>query len=119
MTDCQSLVHHDDECVGPLSTARHRHGSAEPRAGQGQGGPFHRRGIPTRYTVVPLQPSISLRSTRANSNTLTVQVGNEEARSFYLSQGFTQVRLIKDYYKKIDPPDCYMLSKPFLRNEQT
>ena len=40
-------------------------------------------------------------------------MGNEEARSFYLSQGFTQVRLIKDYYKKIDPPDCYMLSKPF------
>lgn len=42
---------------------------------------------------------------------LHVQLGNEAAKVFYEKHGFQQVDIIKDYYKKIDPADCYLLVK--------
>lgn len=42
---------------------------------------------------------------------LHVQVGNDEAKKFYLAHGFEEVGIIKDYYKRIDPPDCFILKK--------
>lgn len=42
---------------------------------------------------------------------LHVQVGNEVAKDFYLRNGFIDQGIIKDYYKRIDPPDCHLLSK--------
>lgn len=42
---------------------------------------------------------------------LHVQVGNGEAKQFYLGHGFEEVGIIKDYYKRIEPPDCYILRK--------
>ena len=44
---------------------------------------------------------------------LHVQLGNDEAKQFYLSNGFEDAGIIKDYYKRIDPPDCYILKKKF------
>lgn len=41
---------------------------------------------------------------------LHVQLGNNEAKQFYLKHGFTDGGIIKDYYKRIDPPDCYILT---------
>lgn len=41
---------------------------------------------------------------------LHVQLGNDEAKNFYLHHGFVQQGIIKDYYKRIDPPDCYILT---------
>lgn len=40
---------------------------------------------------------------------LHVQLGNDEAKNFYLHHGFVEDGIIKDYYKRIDPPDCYIL----------
>jgi GNAT superfamily N-acetyltransferase len=42
---------------------------------------------------------------------LHVQLGNDAAKSFYEKQGFQQIDIIKDYYKRIDPPDCYLFVK--------
>lgn len=42
---------------------------------------------------------------------LHVQVGNDEAKQFYLGHGFEEAGVIKDYYKRIEPPDCYILKK--------
>lgn len=42
---------------------------------------------------------------------LHVQVGNDEAKQFYLGHGFEDHGVIKDYYKRIEPPDCYILKK--------
>lgn len=42
---------------------------------------------------------------------LHVQVGNEDAKGFYLNHGFAEIDLIKGYYKKIEPADCYLLVK--------
>jgi N-alpha-acetyltransferase 50 len=36
---------------------------------------------------------------------------NEEARQFYLSHGFEQTGMIENYYKRIEPPHCYVLRK--------
>jgi chromosomal replication initiation ATPase DnaA len=42
---------------------------------------------------------------------LHVQTNNENAIAFYLKHGFEQSHIIKDYYKKIDPADCYLFRK--------
>jgi hypothetical protein len=42
---------------------------------------------------------------------LHVQTNNDNAIAFYLKHGFEQSHIIKDYYKKIDPADCYLFRK--------
>lgn len=36
---------------------------------------------------------------------------NEEARQFYLCNGFEQTGMIENYYKRIEPPHCFILRK--------
>ena len=38
-------------------------------------------------------------------------MSNLSAKQFYLLHGFQEVDIIRDYYKKIDPPDCFLLTK--------
>ena len=47
---------------------------------------------------------------------LHVQTSNEDAKNFYMSHGFEQTETIHNYYKRIEPPDCYVLKKS-LRDE--
>lgn len=42
---------------------------------------------------------------------LHVQINNEDAKNFYLMHGFEQVKIIKGYYKNIEPSDCYLFRK--------
>lgn len=42
---------------------------------------------------------------------LHVQTNNDEALKFYEKFGFSIVNTIKDYYKRIEPRDCYVLQK--------
>lgn len=43
---------------------------------------------------------------------LHVQTSNASALNFYKSFGFEITQEIKGYYKKIEPPDCYVLRRP-------
>lgn len=42
---------------------------------------------------------------------LHVQTSNEEALIFYKKYGFEIIGTVEGYYKKITPPDAYILSK--------
>ena len=47
---------------------------------------------------------------------LHVQTSNDVALKFYESFGFKVQEEIKGYYKRISPPDCYVLVKTFVRD---
>ena len=42
---------------------------------------------------------------------LHVQTSNLEAKNFYLSHGFVETGVIANYYKRIEPPDCFILQR--------
>jgi len=42
---------------------------------------------------------------------LHVQVNNDQAINFYKKFGFEIKETIQNYYKRIEPPDCYVLQK--------
>lgn len=42
---------------------------------------------------------------------LHVQTSNLAALEFYRKAGFMKVGIIRNYYKRIDPPDCFVLTK--------
>eukprot|EP00301_Raphidiophrys_heterophryoidea_P019990 c4793_g1_i1.p1 GENE.c4793_g1_i1~~c4793_g1_i1.p1 ORF type:complete len:180 (+),score=44.18 c4793_g1_i1:30-542(+) len=43
---------------------------------------------------------------------LHVQISNEQAIEFYRSLGFQVETQINNYYQRIDPPHCFVLSRP-------
>ncbi|GLE01808.1 hypothetical protein PINS_up010646 [Pythium insidiosum] len=53
----------------------------------------------------------SARRDRVDHIYLHVQTSNHVALAFYRSFGFAVTQLIPNYYKRIKPPDCYMLVK--------
>jgi ribosomal protein S18 acetylase RimI-like enzyme len=43
---------------------------------------------------------------------LHVQISNDDAMKFYTTRfGFEKGELVENYYKRIDPPHCYLLYK--------
>lgn len=45
---------------------------------------------------------------------LHVQTSNTAALRFYLSHGFEATQILRNYYKRIEPPDCYVLRRQLL-----
>ncbi len=44
---------------------------------------------------------------------LHVQISNGDAIKFYERLGFEKGEMVENYYKRIDPPHCYILRKTF------
>jgi ribosomal protein S18 acetylase RimI-like enzyme len=45
---------------------------------------------------------------------LHVQTSNDDAINFYKRFNFEITETIKGYYKRIEPPDCYILKRSFV-----
>ena len=48
---------------------------------------------------------------------LHVQTSNDDAIDFYGKFGFSNVGTIEGYYKRVDPPNCYILEKVLTHTE--
>jgi ribosomal protein S18 acetylase RimI-like enzyme len=46
---------------------------------------------------------------------LHVQINNLNAKRFYVSHGFSEIEIVKEYYKNIEPADCFLLKKTISR----
>lgn len=42
---------------------------------------------------------------------LHVQTSNSDAKQFYISHGFTEIGIVENYYKRVDPTSAYILKK--------
>ncbi|EGZ12990.1 hypothetical protein PHYSODRAFT_513686 [Phytophthora sojae] len=42
---------------------------------------------------------------------LHVQTSNKAALRFYIAHGFEATQILRNYYKRIEPPDCYVLRR--------
>lgn len=68
---------------------------------------YRRRGIATML----LNHIISIAKSNSSLSEvyLHVQTSNEDAMNFYKKHGFENVGIIENYYKRIEPADCYIL----------
>ncbi|CAM9432937.1 unnamed protein product [Ascophyllum nodosum] len=76
--------------------------------------PWRRRGIGTqllRRMLANLEHHPSVQEVY-----LHVQTSNQDAVEFYQGHGFDIAETIANYYKRIDPPDCYVLRKRLSRD---
>lgn len=73
--------------------------------------PYRRRGIGKKLLEHVLD--VCARTGDFSSVFLHVQVSNESAIKFYQNFGFEIVDTRKQYYKKIEPSDAYVLQKTF------
>ena len=53
----------------------------------------------------------AMKDASINEAYLHVQTSNEDAKQFYIAHGFEETETIRNYYKRIEPPDCYVLKK--------
>lgn len=76
--------------------------------------PYQRKGIASQLIqwVVEKAQDKQGQENEIQEIYLHVQTSNEGALSFYKTFGFEVTEELKNYYKKIEPPDCYVLRKP-------
>jgi N-alpha-acetyltransferase 50 len=73
--------------------------------------PYRSRGIGTKALESVLAAAQAHTSPKLTKVTLHVQVSNSTAKTFYERHGFKEVDVVRDYYKKIDPRDAWVLEK--------
>jgi ribosomal protein S18 acetylase RimI-like enzyme len=73
--------------------------------------PYRSCGIGTKLLTTTLQEAEEDNS--IEEVYLHVQTSNTDALEFYKRFGFEQKEKICNYYKRIDPPDCYLMVKRF------
>eukprot|EP00897_Mesotaenium_endlicherianum_P003622 jgi/Mesen1/3288/ME000191S02429 len=74
--------------------------------------PYRRRGIGSKLLRHVL--SLCEQDPSVEEIYLHVQTSNDEALEFYKKFGFQVTGTIERYYRRIQPPDCYILSKALL-----
>jgi len=73
--------------------------------------PYRNLGIGTKLLTHILQHATLPTHPKFVEIYLHVQTSNEEALAFYKKYDFEITSTVEGYYKKISPPDAYVLSK--------
>ncbi|KAK4524940.1 hypothetical protein GAYE_SCF07G2843 [Galdieria yellowstonensis] len=80
--------------------------------------PYRERGVGTQLLQSILQLVKTERWKDVTEIYAHVQTSNEEALRFYQKNGFEIGEKKTNYYKDIDPPDCYVVYKKCTKGEQ-
>ncbi|KJA20736.1 hypothetical protein HYPSUDRAFT_42820 [Hypholoma sublateritium FD-334 SS-4] len=75
--------------------------------------PYRSRNLGSQSLELVLAAAAARTKPRIDKIYLHVQVANDDAKRFYERHGFAEVRIHKDYYKKIAPHDAWVLEKVF------
>ncbi|KAF9454011.1 acyl-CoA N-acyltransferase [Macrolepiota fuliginosa MF-IS2] len=78
--------------------------------------PYRSRGLGSQSLELVLKAAEARSKPKINGIYLHVQVSNVGAKAFYEHHGFQEVKIHKDYYKKIEPHDAWVLEKVFEKN---
>ncbi|KAF9482134.1 N-acetyltransferase NAT13 [Pholiota conissans] len=75
--------------------------------------PYRSRTLGSQTLDLVLAAAAAHKKPKIDKIYLHVQVSNDDAKKFYERHGFTEVKIHKDYYKKIAPHDAWVLEKVF------
>ncbi|KAF5351788.1 hypothetical protein D9756_007539 [Leucocoprinus leucothites] len=75
--------------------------------------PYRSRGLGAQSLELVLKAAKDHVKPKIKKIYLHVQVSNDGAKAFYERHGFTEVEIHKDYYRKIEPHDAWVLEKRF------
>ncbi|KAF9792490.1 N-acetyltransferase NAT13 [Thelephora terrestris] len=75
--------------------------------------PYRSRGVGSQVMKKLLDSVTQSQSPKIDRIYLHVQISNTAGRAFYERHGFREAGLHKDYYKKIQPRDAWILEKVF------
>lgn len=105
------LVFDGEEVVASIACRLEKHGEMAKLYIMTLGvlAPYRRRGIASMLLNRVL--SYCKQDENIVEAYLHVQIDNEEALLFYEKQGFRIVEKIENYYRRIDPPHCFVLSR--------
>ena len=78
--------------------------------------PYRRLGIGSQLLDYVLDELIPKRK-HIQQIFLHVQVNNESAIAFYKNAGFVISERVENYYSKLDPSDCFILTKSLISTE--
>jgi ribosomal protein S18 acetylase RimI-like enzyme len=112
--DVTQLAFYQDVLVGAVACRL----EAPPGGAEGKGklyimtlgvlSPYRGQGVGRRLLMHTLAEA--RKQNQASEVYLHVQTNNDDAVNFYKKHDFEITETIKGYYRKIDPPDCYVLS---------
>ncbi|PNW86932.1 hypothetical protein CHLRE_02g101850v5 [Chlamydomonas reinhardtii] len=110
--DLTQLAYHNDVLVGAITVRCERQPNGKAKAyiaTLGVLAPYRNFAIGAKL----LQRSLAAAQQDPNIEEafVHVQVDNEDAIRFYQRHGFEKGEVVKDYYKKLSPPDAVVMSK--------
>ena len=70
---------------------------------------YRRRGVASKLLGHIIEEAS--KDNRVTKLILHVQTSNVEAKDFYLANGFEEVGIVEDYYKRIEPTSAFLLTR--------
>ncbi len=75
--------------------------------------PYRSRGLGSQSLQHVIKAAVEHTNLTIKAIYLHVQISNEAAKAFYERQGFKEVSVQQNYYKKLIPHDAWVLERPF------